>query len=83
MARETIRINVDPALWEAVQAAAKAKGVPLYAYVEAAFKCAVDPFETIRTSAESIRYLTSNAVEVADQIRLIADFIVDAQRAEA
>lgn len=83
MVREQKRISVDPVLWEAVEAAAKAKGVPVHIYVERALKTAIDPFDALERAAESVRYMTSNAVEVGDQIRLIADYIVDAQRADA
>lgn len=83
MAREQKRISVDPVLWDAVEAAAKAKGVPLHAYVEEALRVALDPFETIRMAARAASEMQANATSMADRINVLADFIVDAHQSES
>ena len=90
MARRPVRVSVDEALWVAVEAAAQARGIAPYLFVEEALTAALGPSETIAHLAElaeaaaaSAREARASAAEMQDQIQVISDFIVDLYRAEA
>ena len=90
MARRPVRVALDEALWAAVGAAARARGIAPYVFVEEALKAALGPSETVAQLAElaeaagaSARKARASAAAMEDQIRVIADFIVDLYRAEA
>ena len=90
MARRPVRVALDEALWAAVEAAARARGIAPYVFVEEALKAALGPSETVAQLAElaeaagaSARKARASAAAMEDQIRVIADFIVDLYRAEA
>ncbi|MBX9934801.1 MAG: hypothetical protein K2Y56_25365 [Methylobacterium sp.] len=90
MARRPVRVSVDEALWAAVEAAARARGIASYLFVEEALKAALGPSETITrltelaaAAAASAREARASAAEMQDQIQVISDFIVDLYRAEA
>ncbi|KIU26963.1 hypothetical protein SR39_31080 [Methylobacterium radiotolerans] len=90
MARHPIRMSLDEALWDAVEAAARARGIAPYLFVEEALIAALGPSETVARLAEladaaamSAREAQVSAAEMRDQIQVISDFIVDLYRAEA
>ena len=90
MARRPVRVALDEALWAAVEAAARARGIAPYQFVEEALKAALGPSETVARLAEladaaasSAREARVSAAEMRDQIQVISDFIVDLYRAEA
>jgi hypothetical protein len=90
MARRSVRVPVDEALWAAVEAAARARGIAPYLFVEEALTAALGPSETVarlaelaETAAASAREARVSAAEMLDQIQVISDFIVDLYRAEA
>lgn len=90
MARRPVRVSVDEALWAAVEAAARARGIAPYLFVEEALKAALGPSETVvrlaefaEAAATSAREARASAAEMQDQIQVISDFIVDLYRAEA
>ena len=90
MARRPVRVSLDEALWDAVEAAARTRGIAPYLFVEEALKAALGPSETVARLAEladaaaaSAREAQVSAAEMRDQIQVISDFIVDLYRAEA
>ena len=90
MARRPVRVSLDEALWAAVEAAARARGIAPYRFVEEALTAALGPSETIarltelaEATAASAREARASAAEMQDQIQVISDFIVDLYRAEA
>jgi hypothetical protein len=90
MARPSIRLAIDEALWDAVKAAARVRGIETYAFVEEALTAALSPAETIQQltalaaeTATGARSAMASAAEMRDQIQVISDFIVDLYRAEA
>ena len=89
MARRPVRVSLDEALWDAVEAAARARGIAPYLFVEEALTAALGPSETVARLAElseaaalSAREARASAAELRDQIEVISDFIVDLYRAE-
>ena len=89
MARRPGRVSLDEALWDAVEAAARARGIAPYLFVEEALTAALGPSETVARLAElseaaalSAREARASAAEMRDQIQVISDFIVDLYRAE-
>ncbi|MEN3214134.1 hypothetical protein PUR23_29585 [Methylorubrum populi] len=90
MARRPVRVALDEALWAAVEAAARARGIAPYMFVEEALTAALGPSEMVARVAElaeaaaaSAREARASAAEMRDQIQVISDFIVDLYRAEA
>ncbi|MGN8097270.1 hypothetical protein [Methylobacterium sp. 22177] len=90
MARRPVRVALDEALWAAVEAAARAREIAPYLFVEEALKSALGPSETVAQLTElaeaagaSARAAQASAAAMRDQIQVIADFIVDLYRAEA
>ena len=90
MARRPVRVALDEALWAAVEAAARARGIAPYLFVEEALTAALGPSEAVarvaalaEAAATSAREARANAAAMEDQIRVISDFIVDLYRAEA
>lgn len=73
MQRVQKRISIDPVLWDAVEAAAKARGLPVHIYVERALQTAIEPFQAIENAAR----FANNLSEIKDQIAIISDYIVD------
>lgn len=90
MARRPVRVAMDEALWAAVEAAARARGIAPYLFVEEALTAALGPSEVMARlagladmAAISAREARASAAEMRDQIQVISDFIVDLYRAEA
>lgn len=90
MARRPVRVALDEALWAAVEAAARARGIAPYVFVEEALKAALGPSETMarltelaEAAAASAREARASAAEMRDQVQVISDFVVDLYRAEA
>ena len=90
MTRHPVRLSLDEALWDAVEAAARARRIAPYLFVEEALKAALGPSETVARLVEladaaalSAREARVSAAEMRDQIQVISDFIVDLYRAEA
>ncbi|GJE38318.1 MULTISPECIES: hypothetical protein [Methylobacterium] len=90
MARRPVRVALDEALWAAVEAAARARGIAPYQFVEEALKAALGPSEIVarlgeltEAASSSAREARASAAAMEDQIRVISDFIVDLYRAEA
>lgn len=87
MSRRQIRISIDDALWDAVQAAAKVRRIAPHLYVEEILIAALGPSsmmqelveltDAIRQHAHDIR---ASSTETRDQIHVIADYIVDLYR---
>lgn len=87
MSRRQVRLSLDEALWDAVQAAAKVRGVAPHLYVEEALTASLGPSQAIRTLSEmaeamsaNARDIMANSAETRDQVRVISDFIVDLYR---
>lgn len=87
MIRRQVRISMDEALWDAVQAAAKVRGVAPHIYVEEALSASLAPSEAMQRVAQLAESMNANAsdilanaTETRDQIRVISDFIVDLYR---
>ena len=90
MARRPVRVSLDEALWAAVEAAARARGIAPHLFVEEALTAALGPSEAVvrltelaEAAATSAREARASAAEMQDQIQVISDFIVDLYRAEA
>lgn len=90
MARRPVRVSLDEALWDAVETAARARGIAPYLFVEEALTAALGPSETVARVAElaaaaaaSAREAQASAAEIREQIQVVSDFIVDLYRAEA
>ena len=88
MSRRQIRISMDEALWEAVQAAAQVRRIAPHLYVEEVLVASLGPTDAMQKAvklAESMRAhaseILSSSIETRDQIRIIADYIVDLYRA--
>lgn len=88
MSRRQIRISMDEALWDAVQAVAQVRRIAPHLYVEEVLMASLGPSDAMQKAmelAESMRdhasELLSNSIETRDQIRIIADYIVDLYRA--
>lgn len=89
MSRRQVRISLDEAVWDAVQAASKARGVPLHVQVEEALIASLGPSQALAqlaNLAESMKAnaadIVANAAETRDQIRVISDYVVDLYRSE-
>lgn len=87
MSRRQVRLSLDEALWDAVQAAAKVRGVAPHLYVEEALTASLGPSQAMRTLSEmaeamsaNARDIMANSAETRDQVRVISDFIVDLYR---
>jgi hypothetical protein len=75
-----VRVSVDAQIWEAVKAAAAVKGVAPQLYLEDALKASLDGIESLNRVAAHAANIDASAVQIADQINVIADFIVDMYR---
>lgn len=82
MTKIRVRVSLDKNVWTAAEAAARAKGVSTAEYLEAALRCATDPFEVIERAAVLVRGRMLDVAEIADQIRVIADAVVDQWRSD-
>lgn len=83
MAKEQRRISIEVELWEAVEAAARAKGIATSSYIEQALHLALGPFEIIQRAADLALTAQASAAETVERINIIADYIVDAHRANS
>lgn len=83
MTKIRVRVSLDKSVWTAAEAAARAKGINTAEYLETALRCAIDPFETIGRAAELVRGRMLDLAEIADQIRVIADAVVDQWRSDS
>lgn len=83
MAKEQRRISIDPALWEAAETAARAKGIATSAFIEQALHLAIGPFNLIQQAADLAFSAQASAAETIENINVIADYIVDAHRANS
>ena len=77
MAAERQRISVDPALWEAVVAVAKAQKVHPSTLVERALQCYLDPRDVIEKAAKLVRQYQINQSEIRDMLHVISDEMID------
>lgn len=73
MASERQRVSVDPVLWDAAEAAAKAQRVHVSTIVERALQTYLDPYQTIHTAADLVRQTMVNQAETRDLIRVLVD----------
>lgn len=87
MIRRQVRISLDEAVWDAAQAAAKARGVAPHLYVEEALLAALGPSQAMQRLVQLAESMSANAAEMVtnsaetrDQVRVISDFIVDLYR---
>ncbi|WP_089173409.1 hypothetical protein [Bosea sp. AS-1] len=83
MAKEQKRISIDAVLWDAVEAAARTKGIATNAYIEQALHLAIGPFDIIQKAADLSLAAQASAAETVERINVIADYIVDAHRANS
>lgn len=83
MSKEQRRISIDPSLWNALEAAARAKGITISSYIEQALHLALGPFEIIQRAADLALTAQASAAETVERINIIADYIVDAHRANS
>jgi hypothetical protein len=83
MSKEQRRLSIDPSLWDAVEAAARARGIATGAYIEQALHLALGPFDVIQRAADIAHSAQASAAETIERINVIADYIVDAHRANA
>ena len=77
-----IRISVDEDLWTAVEMVARARNMSSSEYLERALQMSVGPFETIERASNLISDRTLDLNEIAEQIKVIADAVVDAWRTQ-
>lgn len=75
MASERQRVTVDPALWDAAEAVAKAQRVHVSTIVERALRTYLDPFQTIHMAADLVRQTMVSQAETRDLIRVVVDTI--------
>jgi hypothetical protein len=75
-----IRISVDEDLWAAVEMVARVRNLTSSEYLERALLMSVGPFETIERASNLISERTLDLNEISEQIRVIADAVVDAWR---
>lgn len=80
MSKEQRRISIDPSLWNALEAAARAKGITTSSYIEQALHLALGPFEIIQRAADLALTAQASAAETVERINIIADYVVDAHR---
>lgn len=73
MSSERQRISVDPILWDAVEAVAKAQRVHASTIVERALTVYLDPYQTIQAAADLVRQSMVSQAETRDLIRVIVD----------
>lgn len=75
-----VRVSVDAQVWEAVKAVAAIKGIAPQLFLEDALKASLDGIESLNRVAAHAANIDASAVQIADQINVIADFIVDMYR---
>jgi hypothetical protein len=81
--QDKVRVSIDAKLWDAVKAVAAIKGIAPQLYLEMALKASLDGVESLNRVAAHAANLDASAVQIADQINVIADFIVDMYREQA
>lgn len=72
-----VRVRIEPALWQAVIATAKARQIDPSTLVTEALKVYFGPATLIETAAELSAEHMAKVHEIADQLRVISDYIVD------
>jgi hypothetical protein len=77
-----IRVSIDQDLWTAVETIARSREISSTDYLEQALLMAIGPFETIERASNLISERTLDLKEISEQIRVIADAVVDAWRAQ-
>jgi hypothetical protein len=77
-----VRVSIDEDLWIAVQMIARVRDISPTEYVEQALQTMIGPFETIERASNLISERTLDLNEVSEQIKVIADAVVDAWRAQ-
>lgn len=77
-----IRVSIDQDLWTAVEAIARSRDISSTDYLEQALQMAMGPFETIDRASNLISERTLDLNEISEQIKVIADAVVDAWRAQ-
>ncbi|MBB3938115.1 hypothetical protein SAMN05216566_1285 [Aureimonas phyllosphaerae] len=82
MATTRPRISVDADLWNVVEATAKLRRIHPSTLVEEALNAFLDPSKDVGRLANAVSELMSNATRTNDDIRYIADYIVDKYRSE-
>ncbi|WP_262272288.1 hypothetical protein [Microvirga yunnanensis] len=81
--QDKVRVTIDAKLWDAVKAVAAIKGIAPQLYLETALKASLDGVESLNRVAVHAANIDASAVQIADQINVIADFIVDMYREQA
>lgn len=76
------RISVDEDLWNAVEATAKLRRQHPSTLVEEALNAYLDQSKTVSMLFKIASELVSNEARTQDDIRYIADYIVDKYRSE-
>jgi len=82
MANRELRVSIDGDMVEAVQSVAKARREHPANVVEAALNLYLDAGHIVEQAAEAARVAIIRTSAVEDQIRAIADYVVDVRRAE-
>lgn len=77
MTSSRVRLSLDTRLWEAVQAVAAARKMDPADLVTEALQVYFGPGSLIETAAELAREHVAKVHEIADQLRVIQDYIVD------
>lgn len=77
-----VRVSIDEDLWIAVQMVARVRDISPTEYVEQALQTMIGPCETIERASNLISERTLDLNEVSEQIKVIADAVVDAWRTQ-
>ncbi len=82
MANRELRVSINGDMVAAVQSVAKARRTPPATVVEAALTLYLDAGHIVEQAVEAARVSIIRTMAVEDQIRAIADYVVDVRRAE-
>lgn len=81
MAKSELRVSLDGDVKASLDALARASGRTQADIVEQALRILLDPLPVLVTAAKAVAAYQAQAESTAQQIRVIADYVVDAHRA--
>lgn len=79
--KSELRVSIDPAVKAGLDALAKATGRQPGAVVESALRLILDPLPAFAQAQALLAAHQQRTMALEDQVRVIADYIVDARRA--
>ena len=77
-----IRVSIYDDLWTAVEMVDRVRDISPTEYVEQALRTMIGPCETIERASNLISERTIDLNEISEQIKVIADAVVDAWRTQ-